>query len=416
MFNKIKNSYLINEYNVPLLIAFLLPFGINYSVFIIIWLLGFLCFNNKALSFKNIIQNKWVFVFIAFFIIHVVGYFFSVNKTEALSAIEIKLSFLIFPILIFSSEYNQLQLKKIFISFVTGCILASSLCLFHSFYLYLLTKRTDVFFYSEYNYFMHPSYFAMYLVFAQLIVILFYKKWLSHLLYLNFKIGFITLLNCISIILCSSKMGIITALIIFPTTLIAIMYQKGYKKIIISFIISFLFGLMLIYRVFPTPFQRIKVALHVTASAQQINKTDSESTAVRILIWKEAVKLIKDNFWMGTTPGDAHDKLIQSYQKEGLSGALIKKLNTHNQFLQTFVGTGVIGFILLSLITFGMLIFSIVKKDYMLLLFSLLIIFNFLVESMLQAQAGFIFYVFFLCILLRYPFFEINHNLGTSKS
>jgi len=37
-------------------------------------------------------------------------------------------------------------------------------------------------------------------------------------------------------------------------------------------------------------------------------------------------------------------------------------------------------------------------------LFSVLMILNFLVESMLQAQAGFIFFVFFICLFLQYNF------------
>ncbi|MBK6984687.1 MAG: hypothetical protein IPH32_07975 [Bacteroidetes bacterium] len=50
------------------------------------------------------------------------------------------------------------------------------------------------------------------------------------------------------------------------------------------------------YKLLPTPFERIKVAFKVTASAEKIDKTDAESTAVRILIWKESTKLIKSHF------------------------------------------------------------------------------------------------------------------------
>jgi O-antigen ligase len=158
----------------------------------------------------------------------------------------------------------------------------------------------------------------------------------------------------------------------------------------------------------PQPFERIKEAFKVTASAEKIDKTDAESTAVRILIWKESVKLITSNFWFGVTPGDSHDKLIEAYEREGLTGALIKKLNAHNQFLQTFIGTGLLGFILLLLMTIGSLIYGLFKKNYILSLFSILMILNFLVESMLQAQAGFIFFVFFFCILTQYNFHKLN--------
>ena len=110
----------------------------------------------------------------------------------------------------------------------------------------------------------------------------------------------------------------------------------------------------------------------------------------------------------GTTAGDANDKLVEAYEREGLAGALRKKLNAHNQFLQTFIGTGIIGFILLLLMTVGSLIYGFMKKNYILALFSILMIFNFLVESMLQAQAGFVFFAFFFCILTQYNFHKLN--------
>ncbi len=405
--SKLKSTYLQFGYNIPLLIAFFLPFGINHAILILIWAISFFAFDNVKQGFKNVFSNKWSYVLLAFFLIHALGYFFSINKSAALNAIEIKLGFFAFPILVFASRFNEVQIKKIVISFVSGCILATMLCLFRAFYLYFF-EDVNAFFYSDFNYFLHPSYFAMYLVFAQLIVMLFYPTWLSHLAYLNIKIGFISLLLLFATFLCSSKMGLITAFILIPTALFVILYINGYKKLIVGALIVFVLGLFLSYKFLPQPFERIKVAFKVTASAEKIDKTDAESTAVRILIWKESVKLIKENFIFGTTPGDSHDKLIEAYEKEGLTGALIKKLNAHNQFLQTFIGTGLLGFILLLLMTLGSLIYGLFKKNYILSLFSILMILNFLVESMLQAQAGFIFFVFFFCILTQYNFHKLN--------
>ncbi|MES2568220.1 MAG: O-antigen ligase family protein [Bacteroidota bacterium] len=394
-------------YNLPLLIAFFLPFGINYAIFILVWAVCFFAFDNVKLGMQGVFTNKWSFVLLAFFLIHVLGYFFSTNKSGALNAIEIKLSFLAFPILIFASDYKDIQIKKILISFVSGCVLASFINLFRAFYLYFF-EDFNAFFYTEFSYFMHPSYFAMYLIFSLLIIMLFYPTWLINLSNLSVKIGFMSVIFLTSIFLCSSKMGLITGLLLLPLTLAIILYQHGYKKIIAGLILTLILSIAVAYKLFPTPFERIKTALKVTSSTEMIDKTDAESTAVRILIWKESVKLIKENFVFGATAGDANDKLVESYEREGLAGALRKKLNAHNQFLQTFIGTGLIGFILLFLMTVGALIYGVLKKNYILTLFSVLIIFNFLVESMLQAQAGFIFFVFFFCFLTRYNFHKLT--------
>lgn len=410
MLAKIKSTYLKMGYNLPLLIAFFLPFGINYAIFILIWSVCFFAFDDVKAGIERMLSRKWAYVLLAFFLIHALGYFFSVNKSGALNAIEIKLSFLAFPILIGASYYNELQIKKIVIAFVSGCVLVSVIDIFRAFYLYLF-QDFNAFFYTEFSYFMHPSYFAMYLIFAQLIILLFYPKWLSHLSHLNIKIGFISVVFLAAIFLCSSKMGLITAFLLLPLTFGIILYNNGYKKTIAGLLLALMIGIAMAYKLFPTPFERIKQAFKVTSSSETIDKTDAESTAVRILIWKESVKLIKDNFVFGVTAGDANDKLVEAYEREGLEGALRKKLNAHNQFLQTFIGTGIIGFILLLIMTVGSVVYGFIKKNYLLSLFSILMIFNFLVESMLQAQAGFIFFAFFFCIITQYNFHKLNKTL-----
>ena len=414
MLTKLKHTYLKFGFNIPLLIAFFLPFGINYAVFILIWSICFFLFDDVKNSFNSIFNNKWSFIVIGFFLLHVVGYFFSENKIESSSAIEIKLCFLAFPILFFGSHYSHTHVKKIVISFVSGCMLVSFLCIFRACYLYFF-EDTNAFFYSDFSYFIHPSYMAMYLVFALLIVMLFYKNWLAHLHLLNIKLGFMAVVFLVTIFLCSSKLGLLSAFFLLPTTFSVLLYNKGYKKIIIGLVLALLGLATASYKLFPTPFKRFQTAINVTKSSQTIDKTDAESTAVRILIWKESIKLIKNKFWFGTTAGDVNDKLIESYEKEGLTGALTKKLNAHNQFLQTFIGTGFIGFVLLILMTLFLIVYSFIKKNYILMLFSILISLNFMVESMLQTQAGFTFFTFFLCLILKYNLKEVSEYKNITK-
>jgi len=256
---------------------------------------------------------------------------------------------------------------------------------------------------------------AMYLVFALLIVMLFYKNWLAHLHLLNIKLGFMAVVFLVTIFLCSSKLGLLSAFILLPTTFSVLLYNKGYKKIIIGLVLALLGLATASYKLLPTPFKRFQTAINVTKSSQTIDKTDAESTAVRILIWKESIKLIKNKFWFGTTAGDVNDKLIESYEKEGLTGALTKKLNAHNQFLQTFIGTGFIGFVLLILMTLFLIVYSFIKKNYILMLLSILISLNFMVESMLQTQAGFTFFTFFLCLILKYNLKAVSEYKNITK-
>ncbi len=409
MFNKLKSIYANSGYNIPSIIVFLLPFGLNLSSVYLFWGLCFFVLDDFKTGLKQVVKNKWSWVFFSFFIIHVFGYFFSTNKTEALTNIEIKMGFFVFPILIFASKYSEFQLKKIMISFVSGCLIASFICLLRATYLKVF-EHFDAFFYSEFTYFMHPSYFAMYLLFAMLIVLMYYKSWLSHLTSLNIKIGFISIIFLISIFLCSSKMGLVTTIIILPIVFIIQFYKAGYRKAIIVLLAIFLVAIAGLYKFIPGPFERIKVAFSVSSSINTIDKSASESTAVRILIWKESLSIIKHNFLFGVTAGDVHDELCKAYVASEMTGALKKELNAHNQFLQTFMGTGIIGFILLLTLTLGLMIYAFIEKNYLLILFGAIMVLNFMVESMLQAQAGFIFFVFFACLLQQYNFNKQNHH------
>ena len=94
--SKLKTTYLQFGYNIPLLIAFFLPFGINYAVFIIIWAICFFSFDDVKRGLQQMIRNKWSYVLLLFFFVHLLSYFFSSNKMDALNAIEIKLSFFAF--------------------------------------------------------------------------------------------------------------------------------------------------------------------------------------------------------------------------------------------------------------------------------------------------------------------------------
>lgn len=108
MIARLKGIFSNSGYILPLSIALMLPFGINYTLIIVIWSVLFLLFNTNNAELKKIFENKWSYVLIGFFLIHAIGYFFSENKAVALFAIEKKLGFLLFPaFFIFFSLYRK---------------------------------------------------------------------------------------------------------------------------------------------------------------------------------------------------------------------------------------------------------------------------------------------------------------------
>ncbi|MDX2173768.1 MAG: O-antigen ligase family protein [Bacteroidota bacterium] len=236
----------------------------------------------------------------------------------------------------------------------------------------------------------------MYLILAIILVVLFYNKWFASQKSIIYFSYFLTLLFSISIFLCASKLGLISFVIILPILILyklkALLNTKKIILILFGFIILIAFS----SKLFPAVFTRLNSI--ITFNVNQLDKTSIESTTVRFLIWQEALVLIKQNILFGVSVGDTNDALYNSYQQNGITGALEHKLNAHNQFMQTFIGMGIVGFFSLLLITLWQLIKSIIKKHFLLFIFSLLIILNFLVESMLQSMSGTLFFVFFYCI------------------
>ncbi|MBK7182598.1 MAG: O-antigen ligase family protein [Bacteroidetes bacterium] len=134
-------------------------------------------------------------------------------------------------------------------------------------------------------------------------------------------------------------------------------------------------------------------------SNEHVSKSDSESTAVRMLVWGASKNIIKENIIAGVGTGDAKDALMAQYQVEGLTGAYEKGLNAHNTFLQIFVALGSIGFVLLLINLLMPLAYCLKHPNNLYVLFLLITIFNFTVESMLETQAGVMFYAFINSLL-----------------
>jgi O-antigen ligase len=376
-------------------IAVLLPFKFLISPIIACWLIYQLA-NYKNLELQNLFKKKWVVLSLLFFAAHAIAYFFSDNSKEALFSIEVKLSFLLLPLLFANSKFENPSKNKLLIAFVCANTLALVLCLINSFVHYL--KHSTFLTYNEFCLFMHPSYFSMYLAFSLFFLLVRFIEIRSiiksKLVYFSVLIFLVT-----GIFLAASKMGILTFFALSPLIILFQLYKRKYFKTILLVILFFLAsGLFFMYSD-SLPAARMKNVLSVFSSQQLKDKTTSESNAVRVLIWEESIQLVKDQPLLGYTPGDTNDQLYTSYEKNGLSGALNKKLNAHNQFLQTAIGLGLLGLFLLGAMLIQSIWFGIKTKNELQLFFGLLIIMNFFVESMLQTSAGTLFFVFFYSLL-----------------
>jgi O-antigen ligase len=125
----------------------------------------------------------------------------------------------------------------------------------------------------------------------------------------------------------------------------------------------------------------------------------SKSTSDRVEIWKVSFEIIKSNLWFGVGTGDVKDRLIEQYQEKNIEHALEFRLNAHNQYLQTFLTLGLPGIAALVLMLILPMIEAFRRRFYLYFIFLLVFSVNILPESMLEEQAGVVWYTFFNCVL-----------------
>lgn len=399
----------INLY-AAILLAVLIPYKLIIPPIIALWFFYQLS-QFKTINWKGFFTNFWTLIPLAFFLLHAIAYLFSYNKVEALFSIEVKLSFLFLPFLFYNAKFEKKEFGIIAYSFVLSCLIAVLICTVNSISNYF--SQGQLLTYNSYSIFLHPSYFAMYLVFSLMVILIIHPQFIKSNALSFFTKILAALFLVVGITLSSSKMGLLSFGLIIPCVLFYKLLKKKKYKISIALASFLIAAFIFVLNLNIMPVERLKGAFNFYNSNKVIDKTTTESNAVRVLVWTEAIELIKKKPIVGYTPGDTNGILYAAYKKAGLTGAFREHLNAHNQFLQTAVGLGLIGAILLLLQTIGIVVYGFIRKNILAVLFGILIIVNFLVESMLQTEAGNLFFVFFYCLIISVK--DLTNNTKTDK-
>lgn len=380
----------------------LVPKILPWIAFIITLL--FLLEENVKSVLTKICNSKYPLLFIAVYLYYLIGMSYSENKSFGWNDLGMKLSLFIFPFLLPGEKINlSTNLRWVFNSFIAGCLLSSIILIFRACYLYF-AKDQNAFFYENFSFYMHPSYLALYFDFAIACLLLGGKEVNTFLTYQ--KIIFISILS-IAVIMLSSKAGTLGIVMVFLVSFIILAVSRKRAKFIFLLVLAPV-SIYFIMNFFIDPQQNRFKTSEQALSKKGLDRNSTESSTVRLAVWKVATNIIKQHPVFGVGTGDIKDELISAYQQNGIEGALAKRLNAHNQFLQTTIALGILGFLLLAASLAVPLVRAFVFKNWIYVVFLLLIIFNFLFESMLERQDGIIFYAFFNSLF----FYEMENKAG----
>src|SRR4051812_49377608 len=166
-------------YFFPVFFCFCMPFGSLLLSGIVAGWTFFSFLNLQKASLAQGLRKPLLWLMFSFFILTCLSALFSGKGVDAFFAVEIKLSFIIFPYLLFCFTYPPDIIKRCIISFVSGCFFACLYLIVRAF-IFSANGRPEYFFYTLFSQFIHASYFSMYLVLAIYFVVLLYGQWFRH--------------------------------------------------------------------------------------------------------------------------------------------------------------------------------------------------------------------------------------------
>jgi O-antigen ligase len=365
------------------------------------WLVAGEYIKTVPLIFKEK-QRTLIFSFSFLYFLYLIGLIHTTNFQYAREDLELKLSMLIFPLIFATSEIPAFSAKEtglVLRSFGAGCIAGSLILIGRAVYQSVFIHEAGAFYYTSLGWNFHPSYYAMYLVFAlsNIIYFVFIRKSVHGFPNMAMHIA-ILLFFTLMVVLLSSKAGLLVWLSVvgFYIAILIFKYKRWHAGMGFGAVAVAVFILFLI--VFPTAAGRISQAKQDIASADTTVNA-GRSTGDRVLIWKSSKEIIRQNFLFGVGTGDIRDKLTEEYNKSDAMGALKHYLNAHNQYVQTLIAIGLAGLLVLLTMIIAPAILALKRENYLYFAFLFIFGISMFFESMFERQEGVVFYLFFNTLL-----------------
>lgn len=391
--------------------VFFIRYGLNFSI---AWLILCVVLNRERVEYRQ--DKTIIFLLIAFFLTYALSILthppFHFNQLEKrIPLIALPLALLLCRVRI-DDESRMMAMKGFIIGNFVVALFNLSKATYHSTryengHLHFdstiwgnipvwesIDHVGNYFFSAKLTGFIHPSYWALFLIMAIIFI------WLHNPL--KSKPGYqilSILFFLILIFLCSARASMIAA---FVTTVIMVFiginkFQSPRARLVLGIAII---GTIILMATNP----------RITGSIQSL-KDESFKGTLRINAWKSAVAVIhKQDLILGAGVHRAEEEMGKEYKERGLEEHYNLKLNAHNQFLETMLGTGLLGLLMLLLIFIVSAKAAVARKDMLGILLIGNLVFHFCFESMLNRFHGIVFFTFFLLV-----FFNTENNTQVTR-
>ena len=338
---------------------------------------------------------RW-WAFSSIYLIAVFGFLLSDDRSEALRDLNIKLYLVLIPLFFtFYGEITDTSRRLLLQVFVFACAAFGATALGIAGYTYFTTGENQ--FYYKYLVgftYIHPSYVAMFMVFA--IILITYQiitRWRTLSRARTCGLLALILFLMLFILLLTAKIAIASMFLVLTIAFViwGLKYIGWKRTVLVAIAGNFLLFLAML--ALPYTRERMLMLLHYN----EVNYTNSVDS--RKEIWKASIQVWKAHPVVGTGSGDAQRMLVEQYGKNGFTVGVEERYNTHNAYLQVLVETGLIGLALLLGYCMLCLRWAWKDRNYLWGAFLLLFMLNITTESMFKTQSGVVFFSFFNTLL-----------------
>lgn len=336
------------------LLAVSFPWSERINAAFVVLLFIFWLADKSLLHKVTALRPHWKLIlpFWAFVLLHVLYLPASDHWSDAWQSIEVKLSFIVLP-LIFSTE-NYLNKKNktiLFALFCLSCFLSAIYCIVAyriNFYpAYQWTMLFDRMYFSFAM--MHPGYYSNFFVMALIYLSLYLKE--NRSLTVGHKaIAMMLILFFAGILLILVSKTALIILLLFGGWLVwqllAHLKQAAFRYLLY---VGILMLSVYAFTAIPTIQKRVTETRH-NFSALDSTITFDNSTGSRLVAWKLEWQLIRDRWLTGYGTGNANELLLNQFREGHYSDLVKNQMHTHNQILHLWLDLGVAGVLSLLLI------------------------------------------------------------------
>ncbi|MFY0603972.1 MAG: O-antigen ligase family protein [Flavobacteriaceae bacterium] len=376
------------------------------SISIIVLTLFYILDRNLINKIKRLNQ-KIGFLFLGYFVFHLVGLLYTENTSLAEHEITVRLPFLILPVILFTETISKKYLYDLFVAFKYWLFLLAAILFYHKLLVVdgplislpalSLLKLTGI----------HHAYFSLFYSFALFFVMhqVVQKKTSDFFgfLQITFLLFFITILGA----RVTMGVSILVSIVFFIQRTFK---SKGLLKLFIPLVLIIATFFIFKKSNLVEKFSRLsKVEWNIEKNIYnhqvftfEYDKVTSNTLELRLIKWYCAYQIIKEHIVFGVGTGDYKDELNKQYREVEFKKGMVYGYNTHSQYIEEFIKFGIIGGVYFVFFIGYVLYSAYRKKNILLFLMSLTFALFLVIESVLVRQHGVVFFCFFIPILYIY--------------